>query len=297
VNALQKPSLPGLAPDVTIAQARRAMAQAFEAAGIDSPDVDARILAGFALSLGHAGLSAEAGRRISASETEKLLKLALRRLGREPVARIVGVKEFWSLPLALSAETLVPRPETEIVVEAALAVLRDRGSALIADFGTGSGAILLALLHEMADARGVGTDISVNALTTARGNTLHLGLGARAHFVCCNFGAALRGPFDCIVSNPPYISSDDIADLAREVRDFDPRLALDGGADGLEAYRHVAAHAQRLLRPGGHLIVELGAGQEADVTAIMSAAELASQGPARRDLNGIPRALTMQFQP
>src|SRR5262249_20071022 len=158
---------------------------------------------------------------LTSDESNHLESLAARRLNGEPVARILGQKEFWGLPLKLSAATLVPRPDTETVVEHALEIMR--ASSLrpkrIADIGTGTGAILLALLHELSDAFGVGTDISINALGTARRNAADLGLSPRAGFIACDYAAALAGPFELIVSNPPYIRSSDIAGLATEVRD------------------------------------------------------------------------------
>jgi release factor glutamine methyltransferase len=279
----------GSAP--TVADARRGWARQFRAAGIDSPELDARILVGHALGLDRSALAGAVARRLTEKEQDAIAALARRRLNREPVARIVGMKEFWSLPLRVDANTLVPRPETETVVEAALAAIAASGAwpLRIADLGTGSGAILLALLSELPKAYGVGTDASVAALAVARNNAGRLGL-ARAHFVACDMAAALRGPFDIIVSNPPYIVSSDIAGLAPEVRDFDPRRALDGGPDGLYFYRLIAATAPALLAPGGAVIVELGAGRAQAVAALFAAAGLAPQ-PPRPDLNGIQRAL------
>ena len=245
----------------SIAAARRQLAREFRDAGLDTPDLDARILVGHALALDHAALAAQAERRLTDGETDAIAALAQRRLDGEPVARIVGTKEFWGLPLALNADTLVPRPETETVVEAALAALSGaRGRALrIADLDTGSGALLLALLSELPAARGVGTDISVAALSCARANAAALGLAGRASFVACDHGAALGGAalgggFDLIVANPPYVASGDIAALAPEVRDFDPRAALDGGADGLAGLsrdRRRCAPAAGARRPAG----------------------------------------------
>jgi release factor glutamine methyltransferase len=277
---------------LTIAAARRAWAAKFRDCGIESPDLDARILIGHALGLDHAALAA-ASRALTAAEQHAVAVLARRRLAREPVARIVGFKEFWSLRLRVAAPTLVPRPETETVVEAALDAIEQRGarsrSLRIADLGTGSGAILLALLSELPQAFGVGSDVNSTALAVARDNAMRLGL-RRASFIACNMAAALRGPFDIIVSNPPYIASGDILALAPEVRDFDPRAALDGGPDGLDFYRTIAAAAPALLAPGGVLVIELGAGQATAVAALLVAAGLAPAAP-RADLTGVSRAL------
>lgn len=295
--ALEAVSLDGAAlagaTALTVAGARRVWAAKFRACGIESPELDARILVGHALDLDHAALAAAALRRLSAAERNAIAALGRRRLAHEPVARIVGVKEFWSLSLRVGAATLVPRPQTETVVEAALEAIERRGPRSrplrIADIGTGSGAILLALVAELPHAFGIGSDLSAAALAVARDNATRLGL-RRTGFVACDMTAALRGPFDLIVSNPPYIPSGDIAALAPEVRDFDPRAALDGGPDGLDFYRAIAAAAPALLAPGGALIVELGAGQAAAVAALLAAVGLAPE-PLRPDLSGVARAL------
>jgi release factor glutamine methyltransferase len=216
------------------------------------------------------------------------------------VARIIGVKEFWGLPFQVVPAVLVPRPDTETVVETALARL-DRDGARsrrlrvadlrIADLGTGSGAILIALLRELPSAWGIGTDCDAAALATARANAVGLGVAARAAFIACDFGAALAGNFDLVAANPPYIATDEIAALAPEVRDFDPRGALDGGPDGLAAYRTITRDAVRLLAPGGHLVMEIGAGQSQAVAALAAAAGLRSIAVAP-DLAGIPRTVS-----
>jgi release factor glutamine methyltransferase len=277
----------------TIAEARRRLTAQLRASGIDSPELDARILIGHALGLDHAALAAAGGRSLGGEEERLIDTRAARRLAYEPVARILGVKEFWSLQLRIDAATLVPRPETETIVEAVLAAIaarRPRGDALrIADLGTGSGAILLALLTELPDAFGVGTDTDIRALAVASDNARRLGI-SRAAYVACDMAAALRGPFDIVVSNPPYIPSTDIATLPPEVRLFDPRRALDGGPDGLDFYRAIAAAAPALLAPDGVLAVELGPGQAEPVAALFAAAGLAPL-PPRADLSGTPRAL------
>ena len=277
----------------TIAGARRTLAQSFRADGLDSPELDARILVGHALGLDQAALAAAGARILDREEQNAIDALGRRRLAREPVARITGSKEFWSLKLALSPATLVPRPETETVVEAVLAALDARGSRAsvrrLADIGTGSGALLLALMSELPGAFGVGTDISVDALAVARANARRLGVTPVA-FAACNMAAAFGGPFDLIVCNPPYIRSRDIDTLAPEVRDFDPRVALDGGADGLDCYRAIAAAVPALLAPDGVLAVELGAGQAPAVTTLLAEAGLAPR-PPRTDVHGVLRAL------
>jgi release factor glutamine methyltransferase len=278
---------------LTIEGARRVWAAEFRAHGIETPELDARLLVGHALGLDHAALAAAGARILDAGEASAIAALAHRRLVHEPVSRIIGMKEFWSLQLRVDAATLVPRPETETVVEAALAAIDRRGprgrALRIADLGTGSGAILLALLSELQNAFGVGSDTSLRTLAAAHDNARRLGL-RRAAYVACDMAAALSGPFDVIVSNPPYIASGEIAKLPPEVRLFDPRLALDGGADGLDCYRAIAATAPALLAPDGVIVVELGAGQAEPVATLFAAAGLVLSSP-RSDLSGVPRAL------
>jgi release factor glutamine methyltransferase len=278
----------------TVETARRRLAARFKSGTIDSPELDARILVGAALGLDLTGMIAAATRPVTAAEAARLEDFAGRRLKGEPIARILGSREFWGLPLQLSAATLVPRPDTETVVALALQMLRAGPGAdrpRIADLGTGSGAILLALLSELPDAMGVGTDISAAALRTASANARNLGLGRRAAFVACDYASALSGAFHLIVSNPPYIRSAEINDLASEVRDHDPLGALDGGSDGLDAYRGLIPQAVGLLAPGGGLALEVGHDQGSDVEQLMAAAGLTLGGPPRTDLAGIPRAV------
>jgi release factor glutamine methyltransferase len=259
--------------------------------GFDSPDLDARLLIGHALGLDHAALVAQSARPLTPAETEALDAALARRLANEPVARILGTREFWSLPLRITPDVLVPRPETETVVEGILAVAERGRPARIADLGVGSGAILLALLSELPKAFGIGTDRDPGALGVARDNAQHLGFAARAGFVACDFGTALAGGCDIVASNPPYIPTRDIATLAPEVRDHDPRAALDGGPDGLAAYRAIAADAARLLAPGGWLAVEIGIGQAEAVAALFAAHGMAVADGPRRDLAGCERVV------
>jgi release factor glutamine methyltransferase len=291
----------------TVEAARRMLTARLRTNTNDSAELDARILLGAVLSLDLTGMIAAAERRVTAAEAARLEDAVRRRVAGEPVARIVGSREFWGLSLQLSAATLVPRPDTETVVELALEMLRplemprpraDPERRLrIADIGTGSGAILLALLSELPDANGVGTDISVAALQTASGNAVQLGLASRAAFVACDYAAALSGAFDLIVSNPPYIRSADIAGLSIEVRDYDPLGALDGGTDGLDAYRALIPQAARLLAPGGALVVEAGQGQSGEIQGLIDAAGLTCERPPKADLAGIRRAVAGRKKP
>ena len=279
----------------TVEAARRALAVRLKIAAIETADLDARLLTGHALGLDLTGLILAAQRQLTPGESARIEEFARRRLAGEPVARILGEKEFWGLPLQLSSATLVPRPDTETVVELALELLRAGGNLdrplRIADLGTGSGAILLALLSELPAAQGFGTDISEGALQTAGANAARAGLSDRATFVACDYASGLTGPFDLIVSNPPYIRSADIAGLATEVRNHDPLAALDGGADGLDAYRVLIPQAAGLLAPRAALVVEAGEGQSAQIQALMTAAGLMPVIAPKADLAGLLRAV------
>nr|WP_249786635.1 MULTISPECIES: peptide chain release factor N(5)-glutamine methyltransferase [unclassified Bradyrhizobium] len=276
------------------------MAAQLRSARLDEAELDARILISAALGLDLTGLVTQAARLLTATEASRLAQHAQRRIAGEPVSRILGTREFWGLPFRLSEATLVPRPDTETVVELALEILRERQAShppRIADIGTGSGAILLALLHEIPDAFGVGTDLSQNALMTARDNAAALGLADRAAFVACSYAAALGGPFDLIVSNPPYIPSAEIPKLSVEVREHDPHLALDGGNDGYDAYRALIPQASERLAPGGALVVEAGQGQAQNIETLMRAAALSLDRSPKADLAGILRAVSARKMP
>ena len=279
----------------TVEAARRALTARFKSAAIDSAELDARMLVGAVLGLDLTGMITAAGRILDSSESLRLEDFTRRRLAGEPVARILGHKEFWGLPLQLSPATLVPRPDTETVVELALELLRADGALdrplRIADLGTGSGAILLALLSELPGAHGFGTDISAAALQTAHSNAARAGLADRATFLPCDYATGLTGSFDLIVSNPPYIRSADIGGLAAEVRDYDPGAALDGGADGFDAYRALIPQAAGLLAPGGALVVEAGQGQSQQIEGLMTATGLTPAGAPKADLAGVQRAV------
>jgi release factor glutamine methyltransferase len=281
--------------NLSVEAARRKLASEFASAQFDTPELDARLLVGAATKLDLTGLALAAQRPLRNEESHHLAALVQRRLRHEPIARILGEKEFWGLRFTLSEDTLVPRADTETVVEAALELVRASGEPpdpmRIADIGTGSGAILLALLHELPTAIGVGTDISPGALRVAKANAGQLGLTARATFVECDYCDKLEGPFDLIVSNPPYIARGEIGALAREVRDYDPRRALDGGSDGLVAYRAMARDIAALLEQGGAFALEVGRGQADDVAELMQLSGLHAIRPHRHDLSGIPRVV------
>ena len=284
--------------EISIGALRHSATAHLRERGVESAESDARILLSHTLGMEDAAILAESKTRAPAGARRRLDGFLARRLAGEPVARIVGRKEFWSLSFRLGPDTLVPRPETETVVEMALAALPDRNAELrVLDLGTGSGVLLAAILVERPGASGVGIDYSGDALAVARANLEALGLGARAAFTCGDWGAALTGKFDLVVCNPPYIAAPEFARLSNEVRAHDPCLALDGGSDGLSAYRAIVSDLARLLYAHGIAVLELGQGQESAVATLAGEAGLFVAGPARPDLAGIPRALTLQRQP
>ena len=264
-----------------------------QAAGIEQPTREARLLLGHATGLGPTRIMAYPEQIIDPLAAEKFERLVDRRVAREPVARILGTREFWSLDFTVTPATLDPRPDSETIVEAALERIPDRKSSLsIIDFGTGTGCLLLALLSELPNAWGIGVDRSEATAQVAVGNAQRLGFAARAAFIVGDWATALAGSVDLIVSNPPYIPAGDIAGLEPEVREHDPLMALAGGADGLDPYRVLAAEVGRLLRPGGHVVFEVGQGQADDVAGLAASAGLVMI-EQRADLGGIMRAVVL----
>lgn len=259
-------------------QVREAMAlltRVLSDAGIDGAARDARLLLLGALGLTGTDLLREPERRVDAPGAARLAGFATRRITHEPVSRILGERGFFGRSFAVTPATLDPRPCTETVIEAALEIAAREGWSArpirILDIGTGSGALLVTLLAELPLASGIGTDISDAALTAARGNAERLGVSGRAEFLARRTLDGLEGPFDLLVSNPPYIPSGDIAGLDPDVRLFDPHAALDGGADGLDFYRAFANGAERIV-PEGWIVLEVGAGQADDVSNLFRAA-------------------------
>lgn len=271
--------------------AARALAERFAAAGIDSARLDARLLVAEVLGVDPTRVAMAPDLPLTADQGERLEALAARRTAREPMSHILGRRGFWTLTLKVTADTLDPRGDTETLVEAVLRRIPDRAAPLkIVDFGTGTGAILLALLSELPNARGVGVDKSPGALAVARHNAEANGLGGRAEFILSDWGGALAGRFDVIVSNPPYIPDQDINGLEPEVAAYEPRLALAGGPDGLDCYRVLIPHMARLRAPGGIAAVEVGMGQAASVASLFEASGLAVSA-IERDLAGIERCV------
>jgi release factor glutamine methyltransferase len=275
----------------TRAEAISALRGALGEAGVENPALDARLLVRAAGELAAEDIIREPNRALSVEQRFRLRQMAERRIAREPISRILQNREFWGLPLKISPDVLDPRPETETLVEAVLKSFASRRDEplRILDLGVGSGALLCALLSELPNAFGLGLDISQAAAEVARGNLSALGFADRSAVVVGAWAVALNDRFDIVVSNPPYIASDEISGLAPEVRDFDPIIALDGGGDGLDAYRAISATlGQRLAPKGGAFFLEIGAGQAESVTAILAAAGFGAL-TTRRDLGGRDR--------
>lgn len=281
----------------TVATALDWAAASLRSAGVEAPRRDARILLTEVLGGDPALVIGYPERPLDQTETARFESLVGRRGAREPVSRILGRREFWSLDFCVTADTLDPRPESETLVEAVLARVADRALPLrILDLGTGSGCLLLALLSELPRASGLGVDLSPAAVAVARRNAESLNLADRADFSEGDWTSNLTDSWQVIVSNPPYIIDVEIADLAPEVAGHDPRLALSGGPDGLAAYRSLIPQAARLLAPGGTLALEIGAGQVKDVERLLAATGLARAGCAR-DLSGIERCILAESEP
>jgi release factor glutamine methyltransferase len=261
--------------------------------GIASAALDARVLVLDALGLDRAAAIAEPERKAEAGAVLRARDHLARRLSGEPVSRILGRREFYGRDFIVTPATLDPRPDTETVVETALGLLSGTSSPRILDLGTGSGAILVTILCEIGSAMGSGTDRSAAALAVACDNARRLGVGARATFLVADWLAGIEGRFDLIVSNPPYIRRGAIATLEIEVRDHDPLEALDGGADGLDAYRQIAAGAASVVAPGGALVLEIGGEQAGAVIGIFGEHGYFCEKVAR-DLAGRDRVVVLK---
>jgi release factor glutamine methyltransferase len=272
-----------------------------EQAGIETARLDAECLVAAGLGCPRWHLILEPTRRLSPAEFSRILRLLQRRERREPLAYVLGVREFWSLPMAVSAGVLVPRPETETLVEAALAAWgemkatsREVGPTIV-ELCTGSGAVAIALATELPAARVLATDVSWRALRVARANATRHGVAERIEFLRGDLwravnGQAPAGSVDLVVANPPYIRSPELATLMPEVQ-WEPRLALDGGADGLRVLREIVASSPDRIRPGGFLLLEVGTDQAEAVAALLAASGRFEPARLRLDLAGRPRVV------
>jgi release factor glutamine methyltransferase len=273
----------------TLVEAWTAARDRLTAAGIDTPVIDARVLVEAAAEATRADLLSDPRRPLSSEQVQRLDGYLTRRERREPVSHILGRKGFWTIMLQVGPQVLTPRPETELLVSSTLEAFPPSVPFSLLDLGVGSGAIALAILAERPAARGLGVDASEEALAVARENASSLGLAGRLALLRGDWTSGLEdSSFDLVVSNPPYVRSGEIAALAPEVRDYEPRLALDGGPDGLDAYRRLAPEIIRVLKDGGRFFVEVGAGQAADVLALFETAG-AVELQTRRDLAGHER--------
>ena len=287
----------------TVASILRIGEKKLKIAGIDTARLDARVLAEHVLLTDRLGLFAHPERVLSKAEITAYDAVIERRVARVPVAHITGLREFWSLDFKVTADTLVPRPDSEVIVETVLQLSKS-GHLFkrIADLGTGSGCLLLSVLHELGQATGVGLDASQGALNVAAFNAKNLGLFDRCDLIhdnwldagwagrLLNAGGTDTQPYDLIISNPPYIPRNTIKDLAPEVVDHDPIGALDGGADGLSAYRSIAKNILSLLKPDGLFICEIGYGQNQSVPDILQSSGL-QVVEIKQDLSEIPRCV------
>jgi release factor glutamine methyltransferase len=287
--------VPRFEPQMARGAAQRALARALDEGGIESARIDARVLLCSALGIDHAGLVRNPDRPLG-SGAALVESFALRRLRREPVARIIGHRDFWRSRFKIGPAVLDPRPATETLISVVLdhAARRPNRNWRILDLGTGSGAILCSLLLSLPESFGIGVDISPGACAIARENLGRLGLARRGLIVCGDWTHALRGSFDVIVSNPPYIASSEILRLPPEVREHDPHLALDGGEDGLAAYREIVPASCNLLAPGGLIALEVGKDQHLAVESLLRKTFGAAVAP-RLDLDGHWRVVAACF--
>lgn len=266
--------------------------QLLRAAAIESPRIEARLLLAHAMATTSEALLRDPRAAVPPGAVARFRHVLDQRLAHMPMAQITGRAGFWTLDLEVSAETLIPRADSEALIEAML----ESGLApvRILDLGTGTGCLLLAALSEFPAARGIGVDLRPAAAALAARNAARHGLADRALFLAGDWATALIGRFDLILSNPPYIESAVIPRLMPEVALHEPASALDGGADGLDAYRHILADLPRLLAPGGLAVLELGAGQAAPVTTLVAGHGLCLAG-LRADLGGVERAIILKL--
>lgn len=285
------------AEQLSLSDLLRQAAEDLRAAGIPDAMVDSRILAAAAFGLSREDMLREPHRPLDAEAQARFRGMIDRRRAREPVARILGSREFHSLDFGLGPETLEPRPDSEAVVEAAIVYGQAfDGPVRVLDLGTGTGCLLLSVLHALSDSQGVGVDIAAGAIDVASRNAERLGLGGRARFVRTDWTDGVDGPFDLVLSNPPYIETAAIAGLSPEVAGYDPAAALDGGSDGLDAYRALAPRIAPVLSSPGVVVLEIGAGQQAEVTVIFTAAGFTPIA-TRTDFGGHVRALCFAAEP
>lgn len=276
---------------MTVGAALNEATRQLRGAVIPQPRLDASLLLAAVLGVDRTGLWQRDDRLLSPDEASSFGSYLDQRLARRPVSQIVGERDFWTLSFSVTADVLDPRPDSETIVEAVLAGVSGRERPLrILDLGTGSGCLLLSLLSELPRAVGVGVDISPAALAVAADNARRFGLADRCLLLTGDWASALAGSFDVVISNPPYLRTEELAEVAPEIRLHEPVLALDGGADGLSAYRAIIGQLPRLLGGGGAAFLECGTGQAADVSTLLSEAGLGGVS-CHRDLAGHERCV------
>ncbi len=288
----------GGGPGVTLAQARLQAARRLAEAGIAQAAFEARLLVAHAAGCPPEDLIRDPDRLVPAEASDRLAALVERRAQNEPVAYLTGHREFWSLDLEVTPDTLIPRPDSETLIQSALCSL-ETGKPVrrILDLGTGSGCLLLALLSECPGAWGLGVDINADAIAVARRNAWRVGLKDRAHFAAGNWADAVSGEFDVVLANPPYIGHNEMTKLPDSVRRFEPARALDGGPDGLDCIRRILNDLPRLLTSGGIAVMEFGADQKADVADLVEREPKLNEPAFFQDLEDRTRCVVLQFEP
>jgi len=283
---------------IKISELLRQAKHSLKQAGIESAALEARVLLCHMCKITEVEVIACPDRLIEEVQAAEFFDLVARRSQRIPLAHLLGVREFWGLEFHVNAHTLIPRPETEFAVDAAALcarrMVKQTGQARILDMGTGSGCLLISILHEVEGATGVGIDIDAKAVELAEKNAIKMGVDARAQFKCMDWGDGLTETFDIVVSNPPYIASGDLAGLMPEVASHEPARALDGGCDGLDEYRKILPRAHRLLGRQGVMILEIGHGQAKDVLDLLAENGfhlLDTAQPVKHDLAGRERII------
>jgi release factor glutamine methyltransferase len=277
----------------SVEEALRAAATRLGAERIEDPRREARILLAHVLGVDLAGLLRRRSERVTPQQDDRFAALVARRAAHAPLALLLGHREFWSLEFKVTPDTLIPRPESELIIEAAIGLYPDRGVGRILDLGTGTGCLLLSALTEFPGAWGLGIDRSPAAAMVARQNAQSLGLGDRAAIMVGGWTEAIDGRFDLLLCNPPYIEASEIAGLMPEVALHEPHLALNGGEDGLDPYRVLFPDLRRRLAPGGTALFEFGAGQAAALLDLARQAALTIVG-VRADLAGHPRVMILR---
>lgn len=279
---------------VSAKNALRDAVVALQRAGIETASLDARVLLETVLGASREELLAAMEAPLEVSQDAAYRELIRKRALHVPVSQLAGKREFWGLAFKVTADTLDPRPDSETLIEAALERIPDRGKAMrVLDFGTGTGCLLIALLKECVSAKGTGVELSDEAIAVAKENAAALGVADRARFISGDWNVALDGRFDIILSNPPYILTGDIAGLAPEVAEHEPRLALDGGPDGLDAYRALLPRLSALLAENGYAFFEIGQGQEKDIIQLAHESGLEAFG-VKQDLSGVTRCVMLK---